>query len=159
MEGPLPGDVGKRIVVLNNGQATQCSHCLRRAGAGCRAMGIGKACELAGTPRAKMTSYMQGLRSSVGYISMKIKYIEKQAKMFPSLIGLPGERSSEQEVDGAWAMNEDESIKTAEILNPIEERDKTISEQTQLIEHLKEDTLRANSLAEQVEKMMVENDG
>ena len=81
-------------------------------------MGIGKACELAGTPRAKMNNYMQGLRSSIGYVSMKIKYIEKQARMFPSLIGLPGEKSSEQEVAGAWEMEETESY--APILNPIE---------------------------------------
>ena len=46
MEGPLPGDVGKRIVVLHNGQATQCSNCLCRAGVDCQAMGVGKACEL-----------------------------------------------------------------------------------------------------------------
>ena len=157
MEGPLPGDVGKRIVVLHNGQATQCSYCLRRAGGGCPAMGIGKACELAGTPRAKMTTYMQGLRSSVGYISMKIKHIEKQAKMFPSLIGLPGEKSSEQEIEGAWAMDEDETIKTAEILNPIEERDKTILEQNELIENLKEFQLKANSLTEELEKTQAEN--
>jgi len=127
MEGPLPGDKGRRIIVLHNGQATQCSHCLRRAGSGCPAMGIGRACcELVGTPRAKMTTYTQQLRATVGYITLKIKYIERQAKMFPSLIGLPGEKSSEQEVEGAWAMDGESHFE--EISNPIEERDKKILE-------------------------------
>ena len=106
MEGPLPGDVGKRVVVLHNEQSTQCSHCLRRAGLGCPAMGIGKACEAGGTPRGRMNIYMQSLRTKIGYVSMKIKHIEQQSQMFPSLIGLPGEKSSEQELEGAWSMEE-----------------------------------------------------
>ena len=77
--------------------------------------------------------------------------------MFPSLIGLPGETSSELEVDRAWTMNEEENLKTAEILNPIEERDKTIFEQHQLIENLKEFQLKATSLSDQLHKMEVEN--
>ena len=120
-------------------------------------MGIGKACELAGTPRAKMTHYMQDLRSRVGYVSMKIRHIERQAKMFPSLIGLPGEKSSEQEIEGAWAMNEDDSKQTAIILNPIEERDKTIFEQNQLIESLKEVQSKADSLKIELEKTQFDN--
>ena len=59
---------GKRIAVLHNGQA------LKRAGAG-------KLCELEGTTRAKMNNHMQSRRSKIGYVSMKIKYIEKQATM------------------------------------------------------------------------------
>ena len=157
MEGPLPGDVGRRVVVLHNGQTTQCSHCLRRAGAGCPAMGIGKACELAGTPRTKMNSYMQGLRSSIGYVSMKIKYIEKQAKMFPSLIGLPGERSSEQEVAGAWSMDESEQPSHSIILNPIEERDKLIFEQSQEIEKLKSLESKCLSVTNELQRYKGEN--
>ena len=49
MEGPLPVDAGKRIVVLHNGQSPQCSNCLRSSG--CPALGIGKACEKVGTQR------------------------------------------------------------------------------------------------------------
>ena len=56
---------GKRIVVLHNGQATNCSHCLKRAGAG-------KVFELEGTTRAKMNNYMQSHGSEIGYVSMKI---------------------------------------------------------------------------------------
>ena len=157
MEGPLPGDVGRRVVVLHNGQTTQCSHCLRRAGSGCPAMGLGKACELAGTPRAKMNTYMQGLRRSIGYVSMKIKYIEKQAQMFPSLIGLPGERSSEQEVAGVWCMDESEQPGFAPILNPIEERDKLIFDQRQEIEKLKELESSNYVLNKELEKYKGEN--
>ena len=154
MEGPLPGDAGKRIVVLHNGQSTQCSNCLRTSG--CPALGIGKACEKAGTPRSKMSTYMKHLRSSVGYVSLKIKHTEKQARMFPSLIGLPGEKSSEQEVDGVWAMKEDDS-RTCEILNPIEERDKTILEQTQQIEQLTVFRNKSELLEIELEKFKAEN--
>ena len=59
---------------------------------------------------------MKSLRSYSGYVSLKIKHIEKQAHIFPSLIGLQGEKSSEQEVDGAQATREDDSG-TCEILN------------------------------------------
>ena len=128
LEGPLPGDVGKRIVVLHQGQATQCSNCLRRAGAGCPAMGIGKACHQMKTPRAKMNTYMQSLRDKIGYVSMKIKYTESQAKMFPSMLGLPGEMSPEKELEGVWQMNENTEVGEFIILTPIEEKDKIISE-------------------------------
>ena len=41
MEGPLSGDQGRRVLVLHNGQVSQCSHCLRKAGpGGCPAGGI-----------------------------------------------------------------------------------------------------------------------
>ena len=43
-----------------------------------------------------MENYMQSHRSKIGYVSMKIKYIEKQA-----FIGLQGEKSAEQVVAGA----------------------------------------------------------
>ena len=98
MEGPLQGNVGKRIVVLYSGQARN--------------------------------TYMQSLRDTIGYVSMKIRYAENQAKIFPSLIGLPGEKSSEQELQSLWNMEEGEN--TVEggfttILTPVEEKDKIIS--------------------------------
>ena len=160
MEGPLQGDVGKRIVVLHTGQATQCSHCLRRAGAGCPAMGIGKACHRMGTPREKMNTYMQSLRDKIGYVSMKIRYAENQAKMFPSLIGLPGEKSSEQELQSLWNMEEGEN--TVEggfttILTPVEEKDKIISEQTSKIQSLIDQQVVLPSLQENLRKIEAEN--
>ena len=45
LEGPLSGDQGRRVLVLHNGQMSQCSHCLRKSGkGGCPAGGNGKAC-------------------------------------------------------------------------------------------------------------------
>ena len=153
MEGPLPGDIGKRIVVLHSGQIAQCSHCLCKAGHGCPAMGIGKACEKAGTPRSKMTTYMQSLRGSVGYVSLKIKHIENQAKMFPSLIGLPGEKSSQEEVDSVWAMKEDDCT----IDNNLEEKDKTILEQKRQIESLNDFQFKAENLEKELALAKAEN--
>ena len=79
-----------------------------------------------------MNVYMQSLRDKVGYVSMKIKHAEKQAQMFPSLIGLPGEKSSEQELNTLWNMEEGELAEVGgftTILTPVEEKDKIISEQ------------------------------
>ena len=157
MEGPLPGDVGKRIVVLHNGQPPQCSHCLLRRGAGCRAMGIGKACQKLGTPRGKMNDYMQSLRDKVGYVSMKIKHAEKQARMFPSMIGLLGEKSSEQELQSLWTMEEGEQKDFIPILTPVEEKDKIIAEQEAKLQVLLERQQEAPSLAEALEKARIEN--
>ena len=102
------GDVGKRTVVLHNNQPQQCSDCLRRSGQGCPAMGNGKSCEKSGTRRAKMGEYMENLKKKVGYTSLKIKHAERHAMMFPSLIGFPDEKSSEQEVLGLLSMEEGE---------------------------------------------------
>ena len=79
---------GKGIAVLHNGQA------LKRAGAG-------KLCELEGTIRAKMNNHMQSRRSKIGYVSMKIKYIEKQAsrKKNRTLIDGGKWRSSKVEIE------------------------------------------------------------
>ena len=85
---------------------------------------------------------------------MKIRHIEKQAKMFPSLIGLPGEKSSEQEVAGAWAMNEDELAKTGENLTPIDEKNKMIENQNRVIEDLKNFQKKAT---EELDKTKTEN--
>ena len=90
LEGPLPGDKGKRVVVLHSNQLSQCSNCLRRASEGCPTQGIGKACERAGVPRTKMNTYMDSLRKNTGYTSLKIKHAELQAQAFPSLLVLPG---------------------------------------------------------------------
>ena len=136
LEGPLPGDIGKRIVVLHSNQVPQCSHCLRRSGMGCPAMGNGKACERSGTKRARMNEYMENLKKKVGYTSLKIKHAERQALMFPSLIGVPGEKSSEQEVKNLWVMEEGQLEDDMNMLTPIEERDRLIAKQNDQIENL-----------------------
>ena len=58
MEGPMQGDQGRRVLVLHNGQISQCSHCLRNGANGCPAQGNGKICFDMKTPRAKMNLYM-----------------------------------------------------------------------------------------------------
>ena len=107
------------------------------------------------TPRAKMTTYMQSLSDKIGYVSMK--YTESQAKMFPSMLGLPGEMSSEKELEGVWQMNENTEVGEFTILTPIEEKDKIISEQTSKIKLLVEKQNELPSIQEALEKMESEN--
>ena len=71
-----------------------------------------------GTPRAKMLSYMQSLKSQVGYVSLKTKYVEQQARSFPSLPGFDTDISS--------SMDEVDSEDLVPV-NPIEEKDKQIA--------------------------------
>ena len=99
-------------------------------------MGNGKTCERSGTKRAKMNEYMEGLKKKVGYVSLKIRHAEKQAQMFPSLHGLPGGNSSEQEVQNLWSMVEGEVEEDMVMLTPIEERDRLIAKQKEEIESL-----------------------
>ena len=120
-------------------------------------MGIGKACHKLGTPRGKMNDYMQSLRDKVGYVSMKIKHAEKQARMFPSMIGLPGEKSSEQELQNLWSMEEGEQKDFTPILTPVEEKDKIIAEQEAQLQALLERQQEVPSLAEALEKARIEN--
>ena len=56
--------------------------------------------------------------------------------MFPSFIGLQGEKLAEREVAGALEMSETESHAT--LVKPIEERDILIGEQKQKIHKLRE---------------------
>ena len=72
----------------------------------------------------------------VGYVSLKIRHAEKQAQMFPSLHGLPGGKSSEQEVQSLWSMVEGEVEEDTVMLTPIEERDRLIAKQKEEIESL-----------------------
>ena len=158
LECPLPGDIGKRIVVLHSNQIPQCSHCLRKSGQGCPAMGNGKACEKSGTKRAKMGDYMENLKKRVGYTSLKIKHAERQALLFPSLIGVPGEKSSEQEVRNLWNMEEGELEEEMVMLTPIEERDRLIKKQQDEIEALKMEQTSSSPLQMSLEVVKAENE-
>ena len=131
MEGPLSGDQGKRVLVLHNGHIPQCSHCLRRAGnGGCPAGSNGKACNLLKTPRAKMAQYMQSLREKIGYVSLKTRFLELQAKNFPSLQGFDTDIVNNVE---------EHDIECTDILpeNPIEVKDRHIANLEKEIEVLK----------------------
>ena len=131
MEGPLSGDQGRRVLVLHNGQISQCSNCLKRSGpGGCKAGANGKACSLMNTPRAKMFQYMESLRQQVGYVSLKIKHLEQQAKNFPSLPGFDNEEKSNMCED----YDEDEIVP----VNPLEEKDNQIANLEKQVALLKE---------------------
>ena len=62
LEGPLPGDQGRRILVTHQGQPQQCGHCFgfdvqkygKPVSERCPAKGNGRACRIMGTVRAKM---------------------------------------------------------------------------------------------------------
>ena len=149
MEGPLAGDMGRRITVLHSGQTPQCNHCLRTYADGCPAQGNGKLCSELNTPRAKMAIYMQGLREKVGYASLKIKYYEYQAKNFPSISG------NNQENVGYSNIEDCDNDEECEILpmNPIQEKDKKIAE---LEQKLSESSADFDNLRETLTKTKAE---
>ena len=121
LEGPLPGDQGRRITVTHQGQPQQCSNCFsydipkygRALAERCPAQGNGKACKLLGTPRAKMNPYMKELEKLVGFATLKIK----QAR-------LTGNKAGYDNAEDTMGENlEDEN----EFKTPIMERDEKIS--------------------------------
>ena len=118
MEGPLPGDTGSMITVLHSGQEQQCSHCLKTARGGCKALGNGKACEQLKSPRAKMADYMADLKRTIGYVSLKSQYL----KQFPSL-GSDSVSTMEEAEQG-----DDDGDEDLLPTNPIERRDAKIAE-------------------------------
>ena len=81
LEGPLPGDQGRRITVTHQGQPQQCSNCFnydipkysQSLADKCPALGNGKACKMMGTPRARMGAYMKNLEKLVGFTTLKLK--------------------------------------------------------------------------------------
>ena len=102
-----------------------------------------------------MGEYMESLKKRIGYTSLKIKHAERQAKMFPSLLGLPGEKSSEQEVEKLWSMEEGEEV---EMLTPIEERDRLIEKQKEEIEELLKTHKNSATLETSVAETKSENE-
>ena len=145
-EGHLSGDQGRRILVLHNGQVSQCSHCLRRAGQGCPAGGNGKACRQMDVPRAKMHLYMQGLRAQTGYVSLKTLYLENQAKNFPSLMGF------EEEIPN----NIEEPEDGIESENLIEEKDRMIADLQKRVDELEPQQSEVNLLREALAQTKVD---
>ena len=94
LAGPLSGDVGRRITVLHSNQPRQCSHCFKYSPssasspitkADCPGGGDGKTCKSSGTPRAKMSNYIELLRTE-GYVSLRDQHFSVQTA-FPSLRG------------------------------------------------------------------------
>ena len=68
---------------------------------------------------------------------------------------VPGEKSSEDGVDGVWSIKEDDS---SILLDPIEQKDKTIFEQKKQIESLNKYQDKANSLEIELEMAKAENE-
>jgi hypothetical protein len=99
--------------------------------------GNGKACEQLKTSRAKMTDYMEWLRRSVGYESLKSQYL----RQFPSL-NVERSSSMDEQID---AGDEEELLPS----NPIERRDAKIAE-------LEKNVADMNELKENVLKMKAE---
>ena len=66
---------------------------------------------------------MDQVKRNIGYSALKIKYTEKQARLFPSLLGFQGEFASEQDLGSLLSVeestgNEDPLL----MLNPMEEK-------------------------------------
>ena len=76
------------------------------------------------------------------------------------MIGLPGEKSSEQELQNLWHMEEGEHISDVgftAILTPLEQKDKIISEQNAKIKSLIDQQIVLPSLQESLAKVAAEN--
>ena len=116
LEGPLPGDQGRRILVLHSGQDQQCSNCLGQS-SNCPANGNGKLCTEMKTPRAKMSAYMNSLKISVGYSSLKAQYLAAQVRKNPTWGG------QAQDID-ALDLENDEICPS----NPLVKKDSKISQ-------------------------------
>ena len=109
MEGPFPGDQGRRVLVLHSGQAQQCSNCLE-VGPNCPAAGNGKLCkDEFKTPRAKMSVYMNSLKITKNYTSLKTQYLESQVRKFP-LMGVGTAPSGVNDMDSVDAVQNDQAI-------------------------------------------------
>ena len=148
LEGPLPGDKGRRVLVLHNGQVAQCSHCLRRSNSGCQGAGNGKVCWELKTPRAKLANYIQHLKIKLGYTSLKTRYLENLAKHFPSLNRAENlENQIEDKLE-----NDDDIIP----MNPIELKDKEIASLTVNLEKSIAKELALNNLKEDLKKTTAE---
>ena len=132
LEGPLPGDQGRRITVLHN-QPQQCSHCFRYApsftssGLPCPGGGNGKLCEHAKTPRTKMSDYMTLLRLQDRYVPMKTMFLEQKAKTFPGL-QRRGQTGNNLPTDGATPSEDIDNLDASYI----EEEEQEVLAQTPL---------------------------
>ena len=103
-----------------------------------------------GDSKRKDATLHAELKVSVGYVSLKTKYTEKQAKNFPSLPGFDTEISSN--------MEENNDSDTGDIvpMNPIEEKDKKIAALEKRVESLKGQESEISKLKEALSKSSAE---
>ena len=152
--------VGRRITVLHQGQTQQCYHYLHTAATGCKGAGNGKLCAKAGMERAKMSTYMQAIKTSTGYEPLKVKYMRQLAKSYPNLQGepdldttLPGDMDNRDIIE-----DEETEIQVAILpINPIVEKDKEIDHLEKTIKNLNEKIATIPSLEKGLQEAKAEN--
>ena len=83
LESIVPGRAASRVLVLHEGQAKQCNHCLK-TDLNCPAGAEGRQCRTFNkTPKKDAASYMLELKRATGYKSLR----EKHNLQFPPLVG------------------------------------------------------------------------
>ena len=87
LEGPLPSDKGRRITVNHDNQSQQCSRCLLTAENGCLGFGNGKMCEENKGVRAKMSDYLNFLKNTIGYCTLKELYSKEMSRLYNNFEG------------------------------------------------------------------------
>ena len=160
LEGPMPGDPGRRITVIHTGQKQQCSHCLLTASTGCKGAGNGRVCAKTDMEKAKMSQYMQALKATTGYESLKTKYMRQLAKSFPNRQGEPEFDTTQIiDMDRDIDLDSEETEVTLPILpiNPIVEKDLEIATLNKTVEGLKEQVLAMDDLRNELEEAKAEN--
>ena len=104
--------------------------------------GNGRACFAATGTRAKMSTYLQALKTTTGYESLKTKYMRQLSRNHPNLQGEPDQLNTTQagDMDRALDDEDEESEVSLAVLpiNPIVEKDKEIAELTKNLEDLKQ---------------------
>ena len=112
--------------------------------------------------RAKMSHYMQALRATTGYESLKVKYMRQLAKNFPNLQGEP-QFDTTQAFDMDTARGDMDSEEETEIsmpilpINPIVEKDHEIATLAKAVEDLKELVETIPDLKKGLEEAKAEN--
>ena len=115
------------------------------------ASGNGKICkDELNTPRAKMSAYMNSLKISKGYASLKSKYLESQSKNFP-LLGGDTVPPGENDMDTMDAVHNDHFPS-----NPIVERDSKIKELQESLAKAIESVQNKNELLASLEEKQKE---
>ena len=97
-----------------------------------------------------MFQYMESLRQQVGYVSLKIKHMELQAKNFPSLPGFDNEEKSNM----CEEYDEDEIVP----IDPLEDKDNQIHALEKQVALLKEKEAQHSDLEKQLSNYKTELD-
>ena len=141
MEGPMAGDPGRRVTVLHHGQKQQCSHCFLTASTGCKGAGNGRACMAANGERAIMSVYMNALKMTTGYESLKAKYMRQLSRQGlhaePNPLNTTVVAGDDVSVDDDIDHDEEREVTIGIIpINPIIEKDIEIANLSKRVEEL-----------------------